>query len=125
MLSASAYQLLHIVGILLVFIALGGLSLHGINGGSRETNRARVLVALTHGVGLLIVLGAGFGLLARGVMRQGGGIPGWVWPKLCIWLVLAALVVVPYRKPGWSRALWFALPLLGAAAAYTVLYKPL
>ena len=124
MLSSTTYQLIHILGILLVFMALGGLSLHAMNGGTRDSNRARVLVALTHGLGLLLILVAGFGMLARlGVMS--GGLPGWVWVKVVVWLVLAALIVVPYRKPGWSRALWFGMPVLGVIAAYSALSRPL
>ncbi len=125
MISATVYKLLHMVGILLVFLALGGVTLHAINGGSKQSNRARRLVAITHGLGIIVILVAGFGLLARtGAMAQ-GGVPPWAWLKVVIWLVLAGLITVPYRKPEWARGLWLALPLLGALAAYAALYKPL
>ena len=103
MLSSATYQLLHILGIMLVFMALGALSLHAMNGGTRDSNRARALVRLG---------------------SMGAGLPGWVWVKVVIWLLLAVSIVVPYRKPEWSKAMWFALPILGLIAAYSVLYRP-
>lgn len=123
MLSSATYQVLHIFGILLVFMALGGLSLHAMNGGTRDSNGSRALVAITHGLGLLLILVAGFGMLAR-LGTMSGGLPGWVWVKLVVWLLLAGSVVVPYRKPEWSKAMWFALPVLGVIAAHSALYRP-
>jgi len=46
--SPDFYKIVHLTGLLLVFMALGGLSLHAINGGTREDNRGRRLVALTY-----------------------------------------------------------------------------
>jgi len=123
MVSSATYQLLHVLGIIMVFMAMGALCVHAMNGGTRDSNNARALVALTHGLGLLLILVAGFGMLAR-LGAMSGGLPGWVWVKVLVWLLLAALIVVPYRKPEWSRALWFALPVLGVIAAYSVLYRP-
>lgn len=122
MLSSATYQLFHVLGIILVFMALGAVSLHAMNGGTRDSNTARALVAITHGVGLLLILVAGFGMLAR--LGMSGGLPGWVWMKVLVWLLLAGLIVVPYRKPEWSKAIWFAIPILGVVAAYSVFYKP-
>lgn len=123
MVSSATYQLLHVLGIIMVFMAMGALCVHAMNGGTRDSNNARALVALTHGLGLLLILVAGFGMLAR-LGAMSGGLPGWVWVKVLVWLLLAALIVVPYRKPEWSKALWFALPVLGVIAAYSVLYRP-
>ena len=123
MISSAVYQILHILGIVLVFMSVGALCLHAMNGGTRDSNGARGLVAATHGIGLLLMLVAGFGMLARlGLMSA--GMPGWVWIKVVIWLVLAGSILVPYRKPEWSRALWFTLPLLAIAATYSVVYRP-
>ena len=122
MLSTSTYQILHQIGIVLVFMSIGALCLHAMNGGTRESNRGRALVAITHGTGLLLILVAGFGMLAR--LGMSSGVPGWAWLKVGVWLALAAAIVVPYRKPEWSRAIWFALPVLAALATYSVLYRP-
>jgi uncharacterized membrane protein len=120
--SQSIYKLLHLAGILFVFVSVGGLAVHAANGGTRASNALRKLIAGMHGIGLLVVLVAGFGMLAKlGIMGQ---IPGWVWAKLVIWLLLGAMVIVPYKKPSWGPALLVVLPLLGVLAAYLALYKP-
>jgi hypothetical protein len=124
MITYDVYRLIHIVGILFLFLALGGLALHAANGGTKATNRARAMVAATHGIALFIVLLGGFGMLARlGIAHT--GFPGWVWAKFAIWLVLGILFMLPYRYPALGRPLWLIVPLLGATAAYMALYKPI
>ena len=100
--------------------ALGGICVHVANGGTRQSNRLKGPLAMAHGVGLLIVVIAGFGMLTQ--LRL--GFPGWVWAKLVIWLVFGAAVALPYRKPGLAKPLLFLLPLLGGLAAYLGIYKP-
>jgi hypothetical protein len=114
------YKVLHILGITLVFMALGGAALHAGNGGTRETNPGRGIVASVHGVGMLVILVAGFGMLAK----IGGGLPGWIHPKLLIWLLLGAAPVLIARKPGSARFMWIVLPLLAAVAAYLGINHP-
>ncbi len=117
--SYEFYKVLHILGIALVFIAFGGLAGHGLNGGTRETNKARGMMVATHGVGLLLILVAGFGMLAKVAGQSGGSmLPGWIHPKLLIWLLLGAAIMPLQRRPGLARALWWLLPLLAAASAY-------
>ncbi len=123
MIPYETYKLIHLLGFWLIVLALGGLSLHAINGGTRTSNTARRLVAITHGVGLFLVLLGGFGLLARiGVVH--GGFPGWVWVKLAVWVTIGALLALPYRRPELGRVLWVAIPVLGAVAASMAIYKP-
>lgn len=120
--SYEFYKLLHIVGLILLFLSLGGMTLHTINGGTKQNNGSRKLLAITHGVSLLLMLVAGFGLMAR--LNIASAWPVWIWPKLAIWLVMGGAVALVYRKPALSRALWFILPLLGLVAGYLALYKP-
>ena len=54
--SPEVYKLVHIAGILMVFMSLGGLALHGINGGMKDSNNARRLTASTYGLGLFLIL---------------------------------------------------------------------
>ena len=115
MLSVAAYKVAHIFGVLLVFVAFGAALVDG----SR-----RKLATMTHGIGLLIVLVAGFGALARLGIHGPGGWPLWIWLKLLIWLALGAAMTVARRSPATAKALWWLLPLLGAAAAYLALFKP-
>ena len=85
MISYSIYKIVHLLGVMMVFLSLGGVIMHAINGGEKE-HSWRKPVAITHGIGLLLALVGGFGLLARlGVMH--GTLPGWVLAKLGIWFV--------------------------------------
>lgn len=122
MISYSVYKLLHILGVLVLFLALGGVTLHAVNGGGRDTATRRRLALATHGIGLFIILLGGFGMLAR--LGINTGFPGWIWGKLAIWVLLGGLVMLPYRVPALARPLWLIVPLLGTIAAYFALYKP-
>ena len=116
------YKVLHIFSIVLLFVSIGGLSLHGINGGNKESNKASKLVAITHGVAMLLILTAGFGLMARlGFTKTW---PVWLYPKLLIWLLMGGSLAVLQRKPEWGKILWWVLPMLAAAAAYLAIAKP-
>ena len=125
MFSLSFYKVVHIVGIVLVMSALGAVAIHAVNGGTRQTNRARGLVAALHGIGVLLILVGGFGMLARLGFRHGAMFPGWLWVKLAIWVAAAALLMVPYRRPALAKPIYVALPILGGIAAYMAIYKPL
>ena len=123
MISLNVYKLVHVLGILLVFSSFGALVLHALNGGTKATNGGRRMVTVSYGVGLFLVLLGGFGMLARlGIVQ--GGLPGWIWLKLVLWVAIGGLLALPYRMPGASRLLWLAGPLLGLLAAWAGLYKP-
>jgi hypothetical protein len=122
MISYGIYRLVHILGILILFLALGGLSIHAAHGAGDEARRKRRLVMMTHGVGLFVILLGGFGMLAR--LGINAGFPGWIWTKLAIWVLLGALVALPLRFPVLARPLWLIVPLLGTTAAYMAFYKP-
>lgn len=116
------YKIIHIVGIVAMLSALAALAGHALNGGRKADNSARKLMAITHGVGLLLALLGGFGMMARlGIIS---GWPGWIWAKLGLWLVVGGLVALPYRKPELAKSLWFAIPLIAAAGAFLALQKP-
>ncbi|HEX5386600.1 MAG TPA: hypothetical protein VFW66_07885 [Gemmatimonadales bacterium] len=122
--SYQAYKVIHLFGIFLAFAALGGVALVVANGATRESNVARKLAGMSHGIAMLIVLVAGFGLLARLGVTHGGAFPGWVWGKLVIWLIVSLLLAVPYRRPELARAVFFAIPVLGGIAAWLAISKP-
>ena len=122
MISYGVYKVMHLVGVLMVFMALGGLATNAINGGGKK-HRWRKPIAITHGVGLLISLVGGFGLLARlGIVH--GTLPGWVIAKLVIWILFGALIAVIPRKPALAKPLWLIIIILGATAAYIAGSKP-
>lgn len=116
------YKAVHLVGVMLTVVALGGMAIHAANGGTRDQSLTRRLTTATHGLGLLLVLVAGFGMLAR---LDGSAGSGWILIKLVIWLVLGVAAVVPYRRPQFARALFLIVPLLAALAAIVALTKPL
>jgi hypothetical protein len=116
------YKVMHIVGLVAVWMALGAASQHALNGGTRATNKARALVSATHGVGLLLMLVGGFGMLAK--LQLMGAMPGWVIAKIVLWLVVGGLLVLPMRMPALARPLWFALPIIAGIGAWLALYKP-
>ncbi|NNE47415.1 MAG: hypothetical protein HKN37_12245 [Rhodothermales bacterium] len=117
------YKVLHIFGIAMMLVALGGVYVHALNSSDKKANAVRRLVLILHGIGSFLILLAGFGLLAR-LGDQMTGIPGWVWPKLAIWLVLSGVMAVPYRDKTLARLLLIATPFLVLAAAYFALFKP-
>ena len=114
MLSLSVYKVIHIFGVLVLFLGYGVL----IGDGNK-----RRAASIAHGLGLVIILVAGFGALARlGVM--GTAWPLWIWAKLAIWVTLGGLMTAAKKSPAVAKALWWLLPVLGGAAAYLAIYKP-
>jgi hypothetical protein len=124
MLSHGVYNVAHVVGIILIMAALGALALHAMNGGTRESNTSRGLIAGLHGLGAFLVLLGGFGMLARIGFEHGAAFPGWLIVKIVIWVMLAGSVVLPYRRSSLAKPLLLALPVLGGLAAFMAIYKP-
>jgi len=120
--SLEVYKILHVFGVALLFAALGGVTLHAMNGGTRESNPSRAVVSASHGVALLVILVAGFGMLAK--LGMTAAIPGYVWAKLAIWLLLGAAIAIVPRQPSLAKALWWVFPVLGGAAAWLAIAKP-
>ncbi len=116
------YKVLHIIGVVSVWGGLSAAVLHAVNGGTKQTNPNHKLIAMTHGVGMFLILLGGFGMLARLGMTD--GIPGWIWLKLTIWLVVGALLMVPLRVPKLAKPMWFALPIIAGLATYIAMTKP-
>jgi uncharacterized membrane protein SirB2 len=121
--AAEFYRIVHFVGIMLVFMSLGGLCLHVMNSGDKESNKFRKIVAITHGVGLVLILVAGFGMLAKYKMPFMES--AWIWPKLLVWFILGGFTVILYRAPAAAKFLWAVLPVLGLVAAFFAVYKPI
>lgn len=123
MISYSLYNLLHLLGVFLLVSAVSGVSYHVANGGTKANSKTRRFAAILHGVGALIILVAGFGMLARlGIVQ--GGLPGWIWAKLVVWVLLGALIALPYRFPEAAKTMALIAPLLAAVAAYFAIFKP-
>lgn len=121
MISLTVYKVVHLLGIMLTITALGGMAVHAANGGTRRESLTRSLTTAVHGTGLLLVLVAGFGMLAR---LGASAASGWVMVKLAIWLLLGGAALVPYRRPQLARAVFIAVPLLAVLAGIMALTKP-
>jgi hypothetical protein len=122
MIPYSVYKVIHLVGIMMVYLALGGAVTHALNGGERADGWRKTL-AMTHGVGLVFALIGGFGLLAR-LGLSGNGLPGWIYMKLVIWMIFGGATAFLLRKPALGRIVWAVAIALGALAAYLAGSKP-
>ncbi|MDH3598715.1 MAG: hypothetical protein OEU26_03635 [Candidatus Tectomicrobia bacterium] len=120
MLSDEIYKLIHLFGVIMIFVSVGGIMLYALNGGTKADNTLGKTAAITHGIGLVFVLVAGFGLLAR----KNIGWEGWVFVKLFIWIVLGGVTGLIYKLGTRGQWLWYVVILLGVIAVYMVLFRP-
>ncbi|MFP3942016.1 MAG: hypothetical protein ACLF0P_17110 [Thermoanaerobaculia bacterium] len=122
--SLDLYRVLHVIGVVFLFAALGGAVLsHWVGVTEAGRVRARKISGITHGVALLLIVFSGFGALARLGLTE-LAMPGWVWAKLVIWALLGASPFVLRKKPALAGAFWWVLPLLGGLAGYLAVYQP-
>lgn len=120
--SYQLYRVIHVLGIVFLFTALGGLLLAAR--ARVETGVSRKTAGMTHGLALVLILLSGFGALARLDLSNPGAWPAWVWIKVLIWLVMGGIVVLIRRSPTTATVLWWLLPILGGLAAYLAIFKP-
>ncbi len=116
------YKVLHLGGVVLLFCSLGGLFVYYAAGQGAAESKLRPVLVVGHGLAMVILLVAGFGLLARLNMNGGWGL--WVWLKLGIWLLAGASLALAKRMPGKAKLFLMAFPLVGLGAAYLAIYKP-
>ena len=116
--SYLTYKILHLVAILFLFTALGGLAVLGRSGDARW----RRIAGIVHVVSIAVILVAGFGLLAR--LGHFGAIPGWAYAKIGLWLLLAVAAWPLRRRPELGAVLWPALPVVGGLAAWLAVVHP-
>jgi uncharacterized membrane protein HdeD (DUF308 family) len=119
MISYQIYKILHLVSLFGVFMCMGALIIHGMNGGGRD-HPARKWLMVSFSVFMFLALTGGFGLVAR---IQTGMQP-WVYAKTLLWLIVGGYMSVIVRKPQWAKANWFVMLLLGITGAWIALYKP-
>jgi hypothetical protein len=119
--SESFYRVAHIVGLVTLFLSLGGI-LAFSTAGVTLTSRTRALLSAGHGLGLVALLVSGFGMLAKlGYLKD---LPTWSIVKMVIWLLIGGSVALAKRRPAWGGGLvafWIAA---GGLAAYLCIYKP-
>ena len=109
------YQVLHIIGISMVFLGYGALLARSM--AAPENVSVRKLGSITSGIGLLLILVAGFGLVAKLGYNY---TENWILVKFVIWLLLGGLIVLINRKPQLAMLLWCLLIAMSATAAIMV-----
>jgi hypothetical protein len=113
--TAEIYRLLHVVGVLVLFLGLGGLL-------ASEPGKTPKLSAALHGLGLLVMIVAGIGLMHRSSPAIGW--ENWVFAKIGLWLLLGALPTL-VKKGVLPRLFALLLVLaIGAGGAWLGLVQP-
>ena len=122
MFSLETYKIVHLLGVMMVFLSLGGALTNSINKGSKN-HAWKKPTMITHGSGMFLSLLGGFGMLARYSIVS-WPMPMWVMFKLAIWVLLGGAIAVIIRKPDYSKLLWWTTLLLGLCAATLGVTKP-
>jgi len=108
-----AYSLLHVLGVIL-------LTAFTFQAFAAPTPANKKRVMMLTGILSLVVLVAGFGLLAK----LGYGFPGWIVLKLVCWLGISAMAGIAFRAPAKAGLLTAATVVLLVIALYAVYFKP-
>jgi len=119
--SYEFYKIAHLIGLIMLFSSLGAMLYHSSLGG-KKSDTYRKSLAMIHGIGLLFLFVAGFGMLAK--LQMHWPWPGWVLIKILIWVAMGGSIAIIYRKPKFSIYLMWILIILGALAAYLAILKP-
>lgn len=112
--SPTFYYVLHLLGIVLIFLGYGALIARSFL--QVEAPPLKRLGSMTSGIGLLLVLVAGFGLQAK----LGYGLPPWLVLKIVVWLALGAMTALINRQPRKAQLWWWLTAILGLAAIWLV-----
>lgn len=104
----------------MVFMGYGALLARSL--AKSENKSVKKLGSITSGIGLILILVAGFGLIAK--MGYSMTTP-WILVKLVVWLILGGLIALINRLPGLAWLLWWVLIALGGVAAYMVYARPI
>jgi len=116
--SILFYKVLHLIGIIMLFLSIGGAVIRAA--ANQQNEKLEKFVLINHGISLLIIVVAGFGLLAK----LGMIFTGWVVVKIIIWLLMAVIILPIKKMPEKKSVWWYTALILGAIAAFMAIYKP-
>lgn len=120
MISLEIYKLIHIIGLIILFFAFGGVLFFALSKSALPRSMQKVS-SIFHGVGLFLILLGGFGMLARlGMAKEW---PLWVILKLVIWLLLGGGMVLAKKMQNLAIYLTIGFIMLASCAAYLGLFK--
>jgi len=114
---AYIYQILHVTGIIMLFMGYGALLARSL--ANSDNAAVRKLGSITSGIGLLLILIAGFAMISK--LGHSFTAP-WLIAKMVIWLALGGVIVLINRKPALAKPLWWSILGLGILAAVMVYY---
>jgi len=106
------YLFFHLLGGFLLLIGYGALLARAIL--AADNKPVRVWGSIISGVGLLLLLVAGFGMQAK----LGVGWPTWLILKIVIWILLGGALAFINRRPDWNVILWIAVIVLAGLSAW-------
>lgn len=113
--SPDTYRLLHVVGVLALFLGLGGVLVTAGEGG-----KAPKLYLMLHGIGLLVMLVCGIGF----VHKAGLAWENWLFAKIACWVLIGAVPVL-VRRGVLPRTVALVVVLaLGTTAAWLARAHP-
>ncbi|MEC9282299.1 MAG: hypothetical protein VX642_06275 [Bdellovibrionota bacterium] len=119
--SYTFYKVLHLSSLGFTLISLAAVCFYVSLGNLAQDNPKRKLLAIVHGVALLVVLVSGFGLLARLSIHN---MPIWVILKILFWLLFGAYPVLAKKMSGKALGLYFGIGVIFSCAAYLAINKP-
>lgn len=119
--SYEFYKILHLVGLMCLFIGLAAVLILAFTG-QLGNKRGKVIGFAMHGLGLFLILFSGFGMAAK--LQLFANLPGWIYGKIGVWVLLALAVSLLKRKPQWAFFNLVLIVALGATAASLALLKP-
>ncbi len=114
--TLELYRVLHVLGLALLMISTGV----ALASPKDAPHKASMIF---HGVGLLLLLVAGFGMLSRLGLSAPNDWQSWIWAKIGAW-VFAAVLPVLVRRGVIPRPLgWIVALAIAGFAAYAGITK--
>jgi len=110
--SAQFYLFFHLLGGFLLVLGYGALLARAVL--AADNKPMRVWGSVISGIGLILLLVAGFGMQAK----LGVGWPTWLILKIVIWILLGGVLALINRRADWNRMLWIAVILLAGLSAW-------
>lgn len=112
------YKVVHLTGVAMLFLSVSAMLVRASV--APRTTSLRKLIGCTHGAGLLLLLAAGFGVVAK----DGLSYSGWVLLKMAIWVAFALMPMLIKRVPNALGLIWSVTILLGLLVAYLATHEP-
>jgi len=109
------YKILHLAGLMSLFIGVGALLVPGVGGAVRKP------ALVFHGIGLALLLVSGFGMMAKLHLSYTAG---WVLLKLGAWIFFGGVIVLSKRGVLHGTVGWAICATAGLVAAWAGLLKP-